>query len=109
MLAEGVGVHSGAREISSTISTKRIREESSVTLSSKSVQSPCTAVTGTESDVGDTLAKSISEHAVIVCGFRDHAAMKEKRRRNDAIQADIGHLRAEKCQYLIQQSSIEWH
>jgi hypothetical protein len=85
MLAEGVGACSGARGIPYTISTKRIKEESSVTSSSKSVRSPCTAATGTESDVGDTLAKSIMEHAAMVRGFRDHAAMKEKWRHNDAI------------------------
>ncbi len=39
--------------------------------------------------------------------FQDQAAMKEKRRCDDAIHAEIACLRAEKRQYLIQQSSLE--
>jgi hypothetical protein len=58
----------------------------------------------TETDEGD--ACLVMEHAARFCNLRDHAAMKEKQRHFIAIQLQIGLLKAEKRQLLIQQSSI---
>ncbi len=65
-------------------------------------------------DGGDDLSRSIREHASRIPDFAmarkestreqiEHATQKEKQKRYDTVQLEIGQLRAEKRQLLIQQ------
>ena len=71
-----------------------------------------------ENDSGDELSKSIREHATSLHDFAmakkestlkqiEHATQKEKRKHYDTIQLEIGRLRAEKRQLLIQKCGAQ--
>lgn len=117
MLADGVGSRSGARGIPSSISDRAQREDredgSSVSRSLSSISS----ARKMRYDHGDDLSMSIREHASRLHDFAmakkesarkqiEHATQKEKRKRFDTIQLEIGRLRAEKRQLLIQKCSL---
>ncbi len=114
MLANGVGSRSGARGIPSAITARSEEDDRSMT--SKTISSVST--TGQkENDNGDSLCRSIREHASRLQAFAkaktestrhqlEHDKQKQKRKRYDKIQLEIGRLRAEKRQLTIQMFSI---
>jgi hypothetical protein len=104
MLADAVVAHSGAMGIPSAITTKRKGDDSSML--SKSMRSSSFSGATNEKDEGYTLSHRIMEHAARLCKLRDHTTLKDKCRRFDAIQLEIGRLGAEKRRLLIQQLSI---
>jgi hypothetical protein len=119
MLAGGVGSRNGATGIPTAISARRDEgeddEEEESSVMSKSYSTISSAKK--KKDHGDDLSMSIREHASRIRDFAmakkeasrqqiEHTTKKEKRKRNDAIQLELGRLRAEKRQLRIQLCSI---
>ena len=102
MLANGVGSRSRARGIPSAISTRSGEDEDDgSTVMSRSSSTISSA--RKENDSGDELLKSIQEHATSLHEFAmakkestlkqiEHPTQKEKRKRYDTIQLEIGRL-----------------
>ena len=112
MLADGVGSRSGARGIPSAISagrsgTEQEQDDGSVTSRSfLSISSVDRKGSNRGDDRDDPLSKSIGEHALSLHDFSKAKKETEKRKRYDAIQIEIGRLRKEKRQLVIQKCSI---
>ncbi len=119
MLAAGVGSRSGASGIPCAISTRTNGEDDNDGGSSAASRTSSTISSARKKNDGDgdVLSESIREHATRIHDFAlakkeatrktiEHARQKEKRKRYDTIQLEIGRLRAEKRQLLIQKCTL---